>query len=298
MNKTIYIILFLLSGTLLVLLGIICEPTGYDVLSPVPISVGTTVISIVLVNFLWERSGGEPILKTLETLRESSQLVNDSIETGVRKLHRNRRAISYPDLNNQIANAQSVAIMSLVLKVALSLNFKRSLKKCVGEGGRVRILVSSPTSSDSGLDEISVPLKLRMVAEKDTENQRIPAEINDTLSFLKEIGEEILAEGVAEGAVFQVKMLATHAMYFSTMQIDDALTATHYSNKHQGIESPTVLARRTEGPRSLFGFYSEEFDHLWKKADWFFSTTLEDVADSVVQERPSDASYPGTQTDG
>ena len=69
-SKRYYFQMFLLSGSVLILAGIIFYQIECQIASNLLFSLGTTIIAVVLVNFLWEKSGGEPILKSLAILKK------------------------------------------------------------------------------------------------------------------------------------------------------------------------------------------------------------------------------------
>ena len=268
-RQVVYRTIFSLTGALFIATGVIAQLLGSQFASLILASIGTTIISIVLVNFLWEQSGGEPVLRALEMLRSSSQIVNDSMDTGIFNLYEHRRAIDYQKLNSKIADARNVFVLSLVFKVTQSLQIKQSIIKCVGSGGRVRIVVSDPggREMEHGDTDVPAPLRLRMIAEKDTENHRMSAEIVDTLDFLMDLKSDLSErEGAQKAARFEVRVLSSHVIYFSLLGIDEEVLVTTYSNKHRGLDSPTMTVRRTSSPRALYGFYRDEFDYLWRKA--------------------------------
>lgn len=268
MNKGYYYLIFILSGLLLVSAGFILGFLGYDWIKVIPISMGTTVISIVLVNFLWERSGGEPILKSLDILKRSSQIVSDSIETGLYKIYHNRRDIDYNLLNAEMGKANEAFILSLVFKVAQSLQLRESILKCVENGGTVRILISAPTIRTRGAQkaQVPLPLRLRQYAEQDLRNNRMPAEINDTIDYLRDIKKEVTDRFPSKTDNFEYSLLSTHVIYSSIIGIDQKIILTSYCNKQQGLGSPTMLIEKTNSPRSFYQIYKEEFEYLWKKA--------------------------------
>jgi len=268
-NRKQHGLIFLLSGTVLILLGVIVNQSGYEAYSSIPTSLGTTVISIVLVSYLWERTGGEPILRSLEILKQSSQIVSDSMDTGLYKLYSNRRNINYEDINAEISKAKEVFIVSMVLKVVLSVQLKKSFLHCIKNGGKVRILISAPFTNEAGTLVVPPPVRLRQHAEHDLSNNRIPAEIKDAVDFLDEIKQQVALEFPERVDNFEYKVISTHVIYFSMTAIDHVIRVTHYCNKHQGLDCPTLVIQKTTSPKDLFQFYSDEFEYLWKKGEPF-----------------------------
>ncbi len=261
-ERTNYYLLFLLSGALFVAVGVSFNLAGYGrILYPLLLNIGATVISVICVKYLWEKSGGEPVLESLDILKRLSHLVDDSAETGLRRLYASRRDIEYDELNEQISKAQDVAIMSLVLKIQHSFRLKDSIIRCIKGGGHIRILVSDPSSDSPELN----PLKLRQYAQKDLEHNAMPAEIMSTLDFLRDTRSELSKEAGDLDKRLQYKTLPSNVMYFSLMAIDDTMVVTSYCNKRRGQDCPTMLIDKTSSARSLYVHYKGEFEHLWRR---------------------------------
>ena len=267
-SEKIYYVIFLLSGLLLLSVGIIFVGLlKNQVISYIFLSLGTTIIAVILVNFLWEKSGGEPVLKSLEILEKSSKIINDSTNTGVYRIFHNRRTIRYDIINEEISTAKEVFIVSLIFRVAQSPHLEESILKCIKNDGIVRILISSPEITKDGKSQKPLPLEVRQYAEKDLVRDRMLAEIEDTVEYLKDVKEKIQNCTPNNAKNFQYKLLSTHTMYCSIMGIDQRIYLTNYLNKYQGLSSPTMIIEKTDSKQSLYKIYKEEFDYLWKKAD-------------------------------
>lgn len=263
-SKRYYFQMFLLSGSVLILAGIIFYQLQCQIASNLLFSLGTTIIAVVLVNFLWEKSGGEPILKSLAILKKSSEIINDSLETGVHKiLH--KRELDYDSINKEICTAKEVFIASLVFRAAQSLELRDSIIKCIKNNGTVRILIPAPEITKEGKSQKPLPLELREHAEKDFID-RIGVEIRDTIAFLDDTINNIQNDAPNKAKNFQYKLLSTHVMYCSIMGIDQRIYLTNYLNKYQGKSSPTMIIEKTNNERSLYEVYKKEFEYLWKKA--------------------------------
>ncbi len=261
-KRSIHYTVFLLSGTLAASLGVILDQQEFDPESQILLNIGATIISVVCVTYLWEKSGGEPVRESLEILKRTSRLVSDGIETGLRRLYPSRQHIEYDELNERISKAREVQIMSLVLKVQQSANLKSSIMRCIKGGGNIRILVSDPISSSR--NDLN-PLKLRQHAQNDLEHQAIPAEIKTTLDYFRKIEAELSEEAADIGQRLQVKLLSRYVMYFSLTAIDDIMVVTSYCNKHRGHDCPTMLVDKTSNSRSLYDHFKEEFEYLWRR---------------------------------
>ena len=266
MRKYSYGFLFFVSGAFLLAVGVILHLYKHQLACAVLLSLGTTVIAVVVVNFLWSKSGGEPVQRIMEDMRGASELFSDAFETGLRRVHQVRR-IDYEEQHRLISTAKSVSILSLIFKVAQSQELKRSLRKCVENGGRIRILLSRPNIDIENKDKVPSPFRLRQYAEGDFGIDRMHRELQDTLNFLRTIENDIKTDSPEKAHCFEYKVLSKYAIYFSMTCIDDRLQVSHYSNKRRGVDSPTMLIEKVASSRSLFNVYMEEFEYLWDKAE-------------------------------
>lgn len=65
MRKYSYGFLFFVSGAFLLAVGVILHLYKYQLACTVLLSLGTTIIAVVVVNFLWSKSGGEPVQRIM-----------------------------------------------------------------------------------------------------------------------------------------------------------------------------------------------------------------------------------------
>jgi TIR domain-containing protein len=205
-------------------------------------------------------------------------LLADSLATGVRRIFRNRLALdlNHDALNEKINSANVVNIASLVFNVQQSRDLKRSLERCVRNGGRVRILLSdaSPVAVSSGVQarnfskstNLLWPLRLRQYAEKDLSHNRMPTELRAALSFLGDLREDLRKSSEHDLKGFEVRLLSHYVMYMYIMQIDATMIVTFYSNKQQGNGSPTLRLEKGSDAGNLFVLFEEEFNYLWETA--------------------------------
>ena len=261
MRKYSYGFLFIISGAFFLAVGIILHHNEYQLACTFLLSIGATVIAVVLVNFLWSKSGGEPLQQIIEEMRGASELFSDALETGLRRVQP-IRSINYQEQHNLVSTAKSVSILSLIFNVVRSRELKKSLKRCVENGGRIRILLLSPNTNDN----TPSPLKLRQYAESDFTN-RIPNQVQDTLEFLRTIKKDIKINKSGKEAYFEFKVISNYVIYYSMTCIDDRVQVSHYSNNRRGVDSPTMLIENVASPNSLYKVYMEEFEYLWDKAE-------------------------------
>jgi len=271
-SKRYYFQMFLLSGSILILAGIIFYQLQCQIASNLLLSLGTTAIAVVLVTILWEHSGGEPFIKKLDNLEKSNEIISDSIATGVYRIFHNRMVLfnekTYSIINSEISNAKEVFILSLVFNVTQSKELQKNILNCIKNDGVVRILISAPEITEKGESKKPLPLELRQHAEKD-DTGKMKAEIRYTIKYLEDIKKGIQNDTPNNAQNFQYKLLSTHVMYCSIIGIDQKMYLTNYLNKYQGLSSPTMIIEKTNDKRSLYEVYKEQFEYLWKKADGY-----------------------------
>ncbi len=266
MQKYSFGVLFLICGAFLIAVGVILHLYEHPLACAVLLSIGSTIVAVVMVNFLWSKSGGEPVQRIIEEMRGASELFSDAFETGLRRVHHVRR-VDYEEQHRLISTAKSVSILSLIFKVAESQELKRSFRKCVKNGGRIRILLSKPYMDIECIDKVPSPFRLRQYAEGDFGIDRMHREIKDTLKFLGIIKNNVKTDNPEKAHCFEYRVISKYAIYFSMTCIDDRLRVSHYSNKSRGVDSPTMLIEKVASPRSLLNVYMEEFEYLWDKAE-------------------------------
>jgi len=264
MKNPSYSFIFVLSGALLISIGTILSLNAVPIASGIFWGLGTSTIAVVIINFLWFKSGGEPVQNSLNELLNTSKLFSDGIETGIRRVYPTR-SINYEHQHKLISNAKDVSIMSLVFKVAQSQELKKSFKDCIRNNGNIRILISDPELNSSNND-IPSPFFLRQFAEGDTKIHSMHSDLLVTIKYLNEIRNDIELAFPDRVDQFEFRILPKYVMYFSMTQIDNHINISHYTNKRRGVDAPTFSIDSVDHPKSLFKVYSSEFEYLWKKA--------------------------------
>jgi hypothetical protein len=264
-SKALSVLLFFLAGALCIALGFLAYGADHQMLAAVAVSLGATIVAVVVVNYLWAQVGGDPLLHAVHEMREATAIVGDALGTGLRRVYTNRRQVNYDEEHRLIEVAKEVFFLSLVFQIRPNDDLKRSLLTCVRRGGHVRILVSDPDTGIDVDDEYPSALRVRQYAEDDTEEDRMRTSIHDTLRYLTALKADLAEEGGDVAERFEFRVLARLTIYCQLTGIDDRLQVAHYCNKRRGVDSPTFVLEKA-GDRSLYAVYREEFEYLWKKA--------------------------------
>lgn len=261
------LVLFLLLGVSLLSSGLIVqENISLQDLpwSSLLISLGASLIAVMISTVIWSLVGGHPIEKEISNFVSKSKLLSCGVETGLKDLLSRRKALTYDDINQRIQKAKVVEIVSLVFKVQQSEDLKKSLKECVENGGSVRIIVSDPCNAGADQADAMDPLAIREFAEGDKKRGRMRAEIEETLHYLSDINEDLGCRQLP--SKIKVKRASNHVLYSSIIRVDDLMWVSHYSNKRRGVDSPTLVIHQSGTDMCLHKFYSDEFQYLWKES--------------------------------
>lgn len=226
-------------------------------------NVSFIVLTVVIIDLLWQVIGGEPITETLKALgttlsdlRGAILLLNDSKETGLSRMF----AVSGAWGTNQQwmqrlkdSKAQ-VDLMGYTLHVwTRGEDFESVVQAIVKAGVHVRILImdeANPQLAALVNDEQIAALSLSAVVE----------EIKVAKRTFKGIGESL--KGLTTTGSFEFRVLKKGLIVTQICRTDTLLTAVQYLYFAVASRTPLVEIRGSES--ALFRVHANEFDALWK----------------------------------
>jgi hypothetical protein len=221
------------------------------------------VLTIVIVDFLWQIIGGEPVRETLKALsetltemRSSVVLLEDSKKTGIHRLFSVSGAFgSNREWMDRLKQARSnVDLLGYTLHVwTRGEYFEQEMIALVKAGVHVRILI---------MDEANPNLP-SLVNEKQISSisvMAVKAEIgvakNAFISIASTLGSQ------SPLGSFEFRTLKEGLIVSQICRTDSRLTAVQYLYSVVASRSPLVDVRGSDS--ELFKVYLHEFDSLWQ----------------------------------
>src|SRR6185503_10059094 len=221
------------------------------------------ILTIVIVDFLWQVVGGEPVSETIKTLgrtlsemRNAVMLLQDSKETGLHRIFSVSGAFgSHREWMSRLKDSKNnVDLMGYTLHVwTRGQDFEQQIITIVRAGVKVRILIMDETNPNLGslmnLDQIA-SISLNSVIE----------EIKVAKRTFKSIADAV--QGTISAGSFEFRVLKKGLVVTQVCRTDSHLTAVQYLYSVVASRSPLIEVRSTES--ELFKMYMNEFESLWK----------------------------------
>jgi hypothetical protein len=221
------------------------------------------VLTIVIVNFLWQILGGEPIRETLKALgntlsemRSSVSLLEDSKRTGLHRLFSVSGALgSHREWMLRLKDSRIIVdLMGYTLHVwTRGENFEQEMVTLVERGVHVRVLImdeGNPNLSSLVNEDQILSISVNSVIEEIKVAKKAFKAIADTL-------QEKNPKGSYEFRVLKQGIVVTQLC-----RTDSHLTSVQYLYSVVASRSPLIDVRGVDS--ELFQVYVNEFEWLWK----------------------------------
>jgi hypothetical protein len=266
-TRTPQIVFLLLGGLLLfiayLLATLITNPTESEKFWTNSIqNIAFIILTIVIVDFLWQIIGGEPVRETLNTLaatlsemRASVVLLEDSKKTGLHRLFSVSGALgSHREWMDRLKQTRAkVDLLGYTLHVwTRGENFEQEMIALVKAGVHVRILIMDETNpnlhslvNENQISSISVT--------------SVKAEIGVAKNAFLTIATEL--ENQSPLGSFELRTLKEDLIVSQICRTDSRLTAVQYLYSVVASRSPLIDVRGMD--TELFQVYMDEFDALW-----------------------------------
>ncbi len=255
--------IFWLVGAAIIIIAILANLIGgstWELISEIALNIGITVVAVSIIDWIWRRVGGDPLMNAIDELRSATTLLGDLRDTGLRRVFISR-ADAIERMNHfkvRIAQANQVDMMGIALgsRWINDPSFQEVIEKRSASGKtQFRIMVLDPEAQATAQ---------RAFEEDKIESQRIAAIAGKTLGILSEIKKRLPKD---KRDALQIKAIDQTNIYCSVIRADDQMLITKYIMHLTGSNSETLEVEGADS--SLFKLYSAEFDQMWKRAaDW------------------------------
>jgi len=262
-------ILFTALGITLVLVSAICFLLKIEMLATLFVNLGVSVVTVVIVEFIWRRYGGDPIVKAIVSLRRAVKQIGELELTGITSIRLQRRQFEQPEhlalWCRLLGSATHVDLMAFTLGAEVSgkreimagIRQSISLNLC-----RVRVLTldlaqETPDFSSVALQRIQ---EEELFAEGRGARDRFRGALQQTWSQFHEIQKEF-SDDPERKECLQLRAVTHTTMYLSIVCIDDRMWVSPYLSSARGGDSPAFEISGTQTP--LFQLFQNEFDHMW-----------------------------------
>lgn len=238
-SKGIVRVLFIVSGFLLFLLSYVLQINQYSLLADGVKDFGVVLLSVVVLDFIWNAVGGDFSEKDKQEGVSKVYLSPDRAEKEASWIELVKKAKKRIDL-------QGLSLNYLATKQG----FMEALKASIIAGVKVRVVMMSPDNPLSGDPRFYVyPEQLKSESKTCAKNfQRLEDEIKSI-----------------KGRRSQFKFMLSEVkpISISLRRFDDKLYIIHYQHNQNTFDSPVYLITKSEN-RELFQKYIASFEGLFK----------------------------------
>jgi hypothetical protein len=220
------------------------------------------ILTVVIVDVLWQVLGGEPISESLRVLgatlaemRSAVLLLQDSKETGLHRMFAVSGAWgSHREWMQRLKDSKSsVDLVGYSLHVwTRGENFEEVVKALVKAGVKVRILIMDDTNPNLG-----ALVNAAQIAS--VSHSAVVEEIKVAKRTFKGIADSFT--GTTPSGSYEFRVLKTGLVVSQICRTDSQLTAVQYLYSVVASRSPLVDVRGTDS--ALFKVYMNEFENLW-----------------------------------
>ena len=220
------------------------------------------ILTIVIVDFLWQIIGGEPVRETLKVLaatlaqmRSSISLLEDSKKTGLNRLFAVSGALgSHREWMQRLKESRSqIDLLGYTLHVwTRGENFEQEMISLVRAGVKARVLIMDETNPnlESFVNEDQITsISITSVQE----------EIKVPKKAFKSIASAL--ENESPQGSFEFRTLKNGLIVCQLCRTDSRITAVQYLYSVVASRSPIVDVRGND--TELFQVYMTEFESLW-----------------------------------
>lgn len=271
MNKKVQAsVIFLLIGALLLAIAFLLQTNSF--FSSVLFNAAFVILTVVILNSLWNLLGGEPVANALEQLtgslqhlfervddklQQSFQIVQDSHSTGLVAVSTKEKLTRTQWLERLQTTQQYVDLMGYTLLTwGKTPRFLDEVLKLVQRDVKIRVLIMDETNQhfDCFINEdlpgtsIDQTRKQLEVARKVFENlqQKIQS-----------------ANNANSPGSFELRTVKKGLITCNICRTDTQMAVVNYLYWQQTTNSPLMLLQQNNNQESLFQAYLDEFDQLW-----------------------------------
>jgi|ERR1044071_1563239 hypothetical protein len=213
------------------------------------------LLTVVIVNYLWEMLGGEPLSNLVVQLHDSIQLLQDAYKTGVRRvIHPSGTFGDHGAWMARLKQAESqLDLMGYTLHVwSRGEGFEAEVVKLVQRGVDCRVLIMS--TSNPNFSAV-INDKLAGVTERSTLGEADGAE-----HLFQRIAGQVSGLKEKRGS-FEVRRVIEGTILCQLCRTDNKMTVIPYLYSAVAARTPLLLAEGSDS--GLFKVYADEFQALW-----------------------------------
>lgn len=229
-------------------------------ISDIALNIGMAIIAVSMIDWIWRRVGGDPLIVAISELRTTTALLADLTSSGIKRLFISRGSASERKhyIFQKMLHAKEVDMMGMVLRTGWSSapEFQELLKtKARKDKTNFRIIVFDPMS------EVVIQ---RALEEDGKPNKRIAESATSTLRVLEEIKNELPKK---DRDSIKIKVVKDTMIYCSIIRVDETILVTKYLLHLSGSNSETI---EIEGKDTIYyKFYMDEFNAVWNRSiEW------------------------------
>lgn len=259
MGKKNQIIIVGLIGALLLVITFFIKDSTMDLklfTYQALFNVSFILITIALVNGLWNLLGGEPLEKMLGDLRTSTNLLTDSSESGIIRYLSANDHMSSKEWYSVMMNAKSkLDILGYTLNTWSKIEgFEEEIVSSVKAGLNVRILF---------MDESNPHLMANINVKQISSMSKgiVSNEITTSTDFYSNIKAEIDKDSSFKGS-FEYRKVKHGLVMGQICIFDYEAYITPYLHSITTPHSPMLIIKGSES--KAFIKYQNEFDAMWK----------------------------------
>ncbi len=271
MNKQVRAsVIFLLIGALLLLIAFLLQRDGF--FSSILFNMAFVVLTVVILNFLWNLLGGEPVVNSLEQLtgslqhsfqrvddklQQSFQIIQDSHLTGLIAISTNG-TLTRTQWLERLRNAQQcIDLMGYtLLRWGKTPRFSEEVLKLVQRDVKIRVLIMDETNShfDCFINEDIAGSTIDQTRQQLVVAQKV----------FESLQHKIQAANYANSlGSFELRTVKKGLITCNVCRTDTQMTVVNYLYWQQTTNSPLMLLQQNSDQVNLFQVYQDEFDQLW-----------------------------------
>lgn len=184
-------------------------------------------------------------------------------DTDVEKIIRKRKDVTVDEWRNFYINTERrLWIMGQSMRDAFEEEKDREIIiNLIKEGKDCRVLLLNSYEDSQQIYELDKELSQKSLKTSDIS---LKVKIEGTLKILSNI-QSYAREKKYTGKL--VVKITDKIMYCSMSIVDDTMYVNPYSNNPEGDKCPTLLLKKKED-EGLFDFYEEEFNRMWRTAEY------------------------------
>lgn len=263
-----HVILLIIGVLLLIvafLLGKLPNSASWAFTADATKNVAFIVLTVVIVEFLWDTLGGDPSRRAVaelntnfESVRAAAGLVGDSLTTGLERVYAaSSLAGTKQDWMHRLQSAtRRVDLMGYTLHVWTESDaFQDVLVRLVQTGVEVNVVMMDPDNPDLRL----------LVNDEQVENltvESVQSQIRASLRAFNAVRSKLEGQGSTKN--YTVKVLGRGLILAQLCRTDERMTCIQYLSF--AVASSTPLFAVHGSNTTLFQKYEAEFKAVWARA--------------------------------